>query len=1004
MNIFGIIFKNTVSRVWAIVSIVLAVLLIVVTVLSCAVFYDLFETVLGGRRPVLASGITPLYTASEGCESKAAVFDAANDLNEKVCEEGFVLLKNKDDALPLARGAKVSVFGKNSVDLSYGGSGSGSGDSDSARTIYDSLEAAGFDCNPVLKEFYEDESLSGEKRKANSADLDSGDTVILSTAETPQTMYTKEVKSSYADYSDAAIIVITRIGGEGFDLPRTMKGATGAGSEDDHFLELDKNEKELIIAAENSGFDKIVVVINAGNAMELAPLENDANIDAVINMGFPGTTGVMALGRILNGEVNPSGRTVDTYATDFTLDPTWNNFGDNRVTAVAGNADTQVIGGDQYYTVDAAGNKTARQYYFVDYEESVYVGYKYYETRAAYEGEGWYEDNVVYPFGYGLSYTEFTWKITDWGALDGGAFDKTAKYTVTVDVTNTGDVAGKEVVQLYAHAPYTEDRIEKAEKTFMDVAKTDILEPGDTDTVTLTFDPYYLASYDAYDDNGNGFSGWELDEGEYSLIVAHNAHDEFDSLDFEITGEGDLGSVIYDKDPVTGTEVVNRYTMQENAAFDSDTHLSTRLERWDWEFTWPDSPTIEERALNAAQVNELEDVTPNAPAPEGETAMPVTGKDVTIRLRDMLTMDENGGYVLADGDDYVSYGDERWDVLLDQLTYAELSALFEYGGFKTDAIERIGKPLTNDTDGPAGFVNFMDNSGTYWGACFWCSETVRGATFDLALMEEVGEMIGNEGIAGAADRGNGLPYSGWYAPGVNIHRSPFGGRNFEYFSEDGILSGKLAAALVRGCQSKGVYCYVKHFALNEQETHRSINGDLTWVTEQAMREIFLRPFEIAVKEGGTRAIMSSFNRIGTRWTGGDYRLLTEILRNEWGFEGMVISDFNTCEHMDTRLMAYAGGDINLVKVAPEAWSDPASAEDVSVLRRAAKNVLYAVVNSNAMNYEIIGYKMPVWQALLIAADCVVAVGIAVWGFFAVRKAVKTSKRKDEKRQNDDDGV
>lgn len=971
--------------VWLSVSSFLIVLLLVVTILTSTIFYDILCTVIGGERARYAAGVEPIYTTEYN--SKAEVLEAANKFNEQVCEEGFVLLKNKDNALPVKTpvsdpsvSAKptVSVFGKNSVNLAYSGSGSGGGDSASAKDIYASLEEAGYQTNPVLREFYQS-SRSGPAREANSSDLDSGKAVSIATAETPQSLYTQDVKNSYSQYSDMALIVFTRIGGEGFDLPLVMRGAEGARNDDDHYLQLDQNETDLIQAVCGAGFDKVVVIINSASVLELGFLEDEnhyaynENIDAAILMGFPGNSGAMALGRLLNGSVNPSGRTVDTQVANHKESPTWANFGNNRV---VGDSDT--AHGDEY--VDENGNKT--NYYFADYEEGIYVGYKYYETRAVTEGEEWYDDAVVYPFGYGLSYTTFSWDV-DGSSLEGQDITQNGKYEITVTVTNTGDVAGKDVVELYGHAPYTDGEVEKSEVILLDFAKTELIPAGGSSEVTLTFDPYYLASYDYKDMNDNGYSTFELDEGDdYCLYISSDSHDRSNRIDFSVSDD-----IIYNLDPVTEEPVVNRYTDCENEYFNSDYGLESVLSRSDWEGTWPQTDT--EKVASAGLLRVLADKETNNPYAEEYEDMdpPWFGWPyIEITLRDMLS-DDDGNLVGS-----VSYDDMRWDLLLDQCNVQDLINMYNIAAFKTQALENIGKPLTNDTDGPAGFVNFMDEAGTYWGTCNYCCETVMGATWNEELIEELGEMVGSEGIIGAAGRGNGMPYSGWYAPGANIHRSAFGGRNFEYFSEDGILSGKMAAAEIKGCQSKGVYCYMKHFALNEQETHRSLTGSSSWVTEQAMREIYLRPFEIAVKDGGTRAMMSSFNRIGARWTGGDYRLITEILRNEWGFRGTVICDFNTTSYMDSRQMAYAGGDLNLVAYNPQQWCDPSSTADLIVLRQCAKNVLYTVVNSNAMNGDIIGYGLPIWLIILIVADCVVAAGIAVWGFFVVRNFVRKRRQ------------
>lgn len=947
--------------VWSAVSAFLAILLVVATIVThLADFYPAICIVLGGERPKFASGVDKIYEADY--DSKKDVLKAANELNERVVEEGIILLKNENGALPIDTSLskpKISVFGQNSINLALGGSGSGGATgTDGVIDLYSALDDAGFDVNPELKKFYE---KSGYKRTQNSGDLDSGDTVYLSTGEAPQSAYTGSVKSSYAEYNDAAVIVFTRIGGEGFDLPRTMKGQAGARKEDDHYLQLDQNETDLIKAVCEANFKKVIVVINSAAAMELAFLEDsdyyayNSKIDAALWLGFPGASGTAALGKVLNGSVNPSGRTVDTYVKDLKQDPTWLNFGDNRV-----------AGGDAY---KEDGEDSL--YYFVDYEEGIYVGYRYYETRGA-GNEEWYNDAVVYPFGYGLSYTNFTWTVEDKSEIENKVISKDGKYTVKVRVKNEGSVAGKDVVQLYGHAPYTAGGIEKSEVVLLDFAKTPLIEPGQSEIVTLTFDTYYLASYDYKDANNNGYKGYELDGGEYTLYVSKNAHDR--QLEIPFTS----GNIRYGYSTVNPEiKVENLYTDCENEYFNSDLGLESVLSRTGW--VMPETPKTEEMQMDAELLDAFKDVEHNNPHADeyADEEFPWFGDPVTVMLRDLL--DENGK---------ADYDDERWETLISECTEAELINMYDNGAFKSNGILKIGKNLTNDTDGPAGFTNFMSKDGTYWGTCHYCAEVVMAATWNAELIEELGEMVGNEGIIGAANKGNGLSYSGWYAPGVNIHRSAFGGRNFEYFSEDGILNGKMAAAEIRGCRSKGVYCFVKHFALNEQETHRSITGLVTWATEQSMREIYLKPFELAVKEGGANAVMSSFNRIGTRWTGGDYRLLTQILREEWGFKGMVLCDFNTIpRYMNSRQMAYAGGDLNLA-TQPVSWCDTSDLADLIVLRKCAKNVLYTVANSNAMNYDITGYAMPSWEVALIVVDCLVSVLLAVWGYFAVSKFVK----------------
>ena len=967
-------------KAFTIASVATIALLATATALSTTVFYDILNIVMpgGGARPVFGSENNNLYKSDFATKEEA--YENGKKTNIEICEEGMTLLKNKDSALPIktpesdttvSAKPKISVFGKNSVNLAYSGSGSGAANSGAAVDLYSALAQAGYEYNPVLKEFYDDASASGEPRKANSSDLDSGSSVVLSTGETPQSKYTQKVKDSYSSYADAAIVTFTRVGGEGFDLPRSMKGAEGANDPDDTFLELDKNERELLHEVCNAGFKKVIVLLNSASAMEVTFLEDTAyfedadKIDACLFMGFPGLNGTIAVGEILSGKINPSGHTVDTYVANLKDAPSFKNFGDNNLE-----------GGDQYH-VD--GNK--QSYYFVNYEEDIYVGYKYYETRGK-DDEAWYQSNVVYPFGYGLSYTSFTREYVT-SNIENTAISAKDKYSVTVKVTNSGAVAGKDVVQLYGHAPYIDGGIEKAEETLVGFAKTNLLEPGESQTLTIDFDPYYLASYDYLDKNGNGFKGYELEAANgYKLTLNSDAHTSFASIPFEVAND-----IKFQTDPVTKNKVQNLFTGNKNPYFDSNLMLKNLLSRKDWTGTYPKTPTESDRNVDSKFIQALNDVNHNNPEDLDEFDMPWFDEKVTITLRDMLRYDEEGNE-RKEGETKVDYNDTRWDTLLEECNADELVKMISYGAFKSNALLSIEKPLTNDTDGPAGFVNFMDPT-TYYGTCSYASEVLLGSTWNTELAEEFGQAVGNEGIFGdSQNKSNGMPYSGWYAPGMNIHRSPFGGRTCEYYSEDAFLSGKMAAAQIKGCKQKGVYCFMKHFALNEQETHRSINGDCSWVSEQAMREIYLRPFEIAVKEADPTGVMSSFNRIGTRWTGGDYRLLTSILREEWGFKGTVICDFNTSgEYMNQKQMAYAGGDLNL-SATPKTWVDTSDSEDAVILARCAKNIIYTVVNSNAMNKQIVGYALPYWTVCVIVLDCVALAGFATWFIIILIKRKK----------------
>ena len=879
-----------------------------------------------------------------------------------------MLLKNENAALPMNKGARISVFSKNSVNLSYGGSGSGGFDTSNNKDLYESLNDAGFVTNPTLKSFYES-SQSGPVRTANSSDLDNGDNQKIATAETPQSKYTDAVKNSYAEYSDAALVVITRIGGEGFDLPRYQGDSEGAVSPDSHYLELDQNEIDLLTAVTDGTFKRVVVVFNTPSSFEATFLKDSAyaafadKIDAAVWIGFTGSNGITALGEILNGDVNPSGRLVDTWAADFTKNPSFVNFGTGCLP-------------------DTTDKYDGGMYYSVDYEEGIYVGYRYYETRGETDGEDWYNANVVYPFGYGLSYTTFDWTVGDASASE---IELGTTITVPVTVKNTGSVAGKEVVQLYASAPYTLGGIEKAHKVLVGFAKTKLLQPGESETVTVSFDPYSAASYDYRDANSNGFSGYELEAGEYTLYVSRNAHESEKAIALNLAADVQIGT-----DPTTDSEVVNRYTDSEDF-LDSDWQLDAMLSRTDWEGTWPTPQTAQQHAGTDRLYEEIRSEEHNNPTDFDSEEYPWFGEEPTLTLRDLLPSAEAEGY-----EPVVSYDDERWEELMMGCDEEEMIALINNGAYHTLAMEGVGLPATIHGDGPSGFTCFMSKEQVN-GTCQYVSEPVMASTWNIALMTELGEAIGEEGTIG--DKATGQPYSSIYAPGVNIHRSPFGGRCSEYFSEDPFISGMMGAAEVQGIQSRGVLPTVKHFVANEQETHRSIGGDLSWVSEQALREIYLKPFEYTVKLGETRGIMTSFNRIGTRWTGGDYRLLTEILRNEWGFNGLVICDFNTIpQYMIPRMMFYAGGSLDLATQQSAMWTDcdTSDAGDAIVLMRAVKDVMYALVNSNAMNAEVIGYNPPIWQEYLHWINIGAFTLVGVWLVLAIVRTVRCNKRQKAK--------
>ena len=911
---------------------------------------------------------------------KTNLLKEANRLNEEIVSEGIVLLKNKgkkdDAALPLAKGAKISVFGKNSANIVLGGSGSGGGNAANATSLYDGLRNANFTLNPELVKFYEsNESGSGrDKNPAIGAKVTG-----LAVGETPQSKYSDKVLSSYDSYNDAAVIVLSRIGGEGFDLPRLQKtgynGASVEGAKEGaHYLELDQNEEDLLNAVIDCGkFKKVVVLINCATSMELGFIEEYEGIDAALWIGSPGGSGANAVGKVLNGDVTPSGHLVDTYVRDFTQDPTWQNFGDNLKE-----------NGNAYL---AAGSNIGN--YYVEYEEGLYLGYRYYETRSYQDiyrfgtDGGWYEQNVVYPFGYGASYADFEWTLVNESTTaNGTALDTLETISVTVNVTNTSaKYSGKDVIQLYYSAPYITNGIEKAHVALGGVVKTDLLAPGESKNYTVTLDVKDMASYDYTDANANGFIGYELEMGKYTVYAGRNAHECWtneDGISLEYFVNDEAG-IQYPMN-IYGTDSVNDNRFQSM----SDYMDNKTMSRSSFKGTFPQTPTDKEREVSTEVRNSLvykyDDANGNyLQSLEGEVREQGKSGEAP-KLYDMIG---------------VAYDDPRWDEMIDYLTLDEMVSLVGQGNFHTISIASIDKPRTIDPDGPAGFTNFMGDP-TVHDTCFYASECVIGATFNQDLAHDMGVMVGLESLVGYT-KGDGRTYSGWYAPAVNIHRSPFSGRNWEYYSEDPFLAGFMGTQVVIGAKTKGVYTYVKHFVLNDQETNRDSDGLITWADEQTFREIYLKPFQMIVEDGKTSAIMSSFNRIGTEWAGGSYALLTEVLRKEWGFQGMVISDYNlSLPYMHPDQMIRAGGDLNLSQdYKPSAavnGNGKTDAVQVKALRQATKNILYTIANSNAMNGMgegvVWGTTMATWKVLLIGANAALIAICAIWGIFAVRKAKK----------------
>ena len=983
-------------KVWLIVS--LAVIIVFFSATMVATQNDFLagtiDTVMGGEGRRVASGNPDEYyryektnegfkqfktdlKLSDGVLStqadKEAVHKAANKLNEEIVGEGVVLLKNDaENGLPIAtsadKKAKISVFGKNSADVVLGGSGSGGGNSAGSTSLYDGLRNANFDLNPRLTKFYEGKE-SGNGRDATPAI--GAEVTGLAIGETPLDKYTNEIKSSYDQYNDAAIIVLSRVGGEGWDLPRSQVksygGAPVEGSQEggQHYLEIDKNEEALIDEVIACGkFKKVIILVNSATSMELGFLEEKEGIDAALWIGTLGGSGANAVGNVLNGTVNPSGHLVDTYVRDFTQDPTWRNFGDNLSSK-----------GNAYL---AGGSMT--DYYYVEYQEGIYLGYRYYETRSYQDvyrfgtDNGWYEENVVYPFGYGLSYTTFEWTLKE-NTSTATPLDKAVnnKISVTVSVKNSGGVAGKDVVQLYFSAPYVMNGVEKAHVVLGGMVKTDLLQPGETKDYTVELNIEDMASYDYDDANGNGNIGFELDAGTYTIYVGKNAHDCWASenpIKLEYTL---LEDITYPMD-IYGTESANDNRFQDM----SDYMDGKTMSRSSFSATFPTTPTTAEREMS-------EEVNNNVVYKYDDT----NGKYVEYFSKYMTDAESEGDnlqlYDLIGAD----YDDERWNTIVNSIATETMVQLVGQGNFHTISISEISKPRTIDPDGPAGYTNFM------------------GATWNKDLANDMGVMVGLESLVGYT-KGDGRTYSGWYAPAVNIHRSPFSGRNWEYYSEDPYLSGIMGTNVVIGAQSKGVYTFVKHFALNDQETSRDANGLLTWADEQTFREIYLKPFRMIVEDGNTHGIMSSFNRIGTTWAGGSFELLTEVLRMEWGFEGTVISDYNLSNaYMHPDQMIRAGGDLNLSQdYKPSATATRAGMTNemqIAALKAATKNVLFTVANSNAMNGVGEGViwvtTMAKWKVALICVNVGLVVLAGVWGFFDIRRKLKKADAEAEQQSD-----
>lgn len=858
----------------------------------------------------------------------------AEELAQQIAEEGIVLLQNDDQTLPLADNKNINVFGWASTAPCYGGTGSGAlNDSYHIVDLLEGLSNAGFNTNTELSDFYRAYAQSRPEIGMFAQDW--------TLPEPPAETYSDEMMENAREFSENAMIVLTRAGGEQTDLPRTLTGVTYNNNSEDyedfpegtHYLEPSQSERNMIdLVCRN--FDNVILVYNGANTMELQIADEYEQIKSVLWVPGTGQNGFNALGEILSGEVNPSAKTADTFVRDLTATPNWNNFGDYEYD----NMDEFVISESDPYVPGALPH-------FVNYTDGIYVGYKFYET-AAEEGLIDYEELVQYPFGYGLSYTDFTQEM---GEMVTGE-DGTISFDVTV--TNTGDVAGKDVVEVYYNPPYTNGGIEKASANLIAYDKTDMLEPGASQTLSISISAEDMASYD---DEENGC--YVLEEGEYVISINSDSHTVIDSQTYEVES-----TIVYDENNARSTDLVAAQN-QFDFAKGELTYLSREngFENYEEAVAAPATYSMPE-ADKAGFVNNSN----FEPEEDPDAQMPTTGAKNNISILDLRGAD---------------YDDEKWEMLLDNLTIDEMVEMIALGGYQTAPAKSIDKIATTDCDGPAALNNNFTGVGSIGFPAGVMLANCWNEDLAYAFGENIGLMADDMNVSG-------------YAPAMNIHRSAFAGRNFEYYSEDALLSGKCAVNAVSGAWSQGVYAYIKHFALNDQETNRW-EMLCVWADEQAIREIYLKPFEMCVKDGDATAVMSSYNYIGNQWAGACSPLLINVLRNEWGFRGSVLTDyFADFGYMDAERAIYNGGSTCLINrdVNTNYIKNTDNPTTVQHMREACHDVLYTAVNSRGFEEENLSAGLMTWQIIMIAADVVIAVLLLAFEFFIVRKGYQKRKK------------
>jgi beta-glucosidase len=854
--------------------------------------------------------------------------EEAAEVAEEIMEDGIVLLKN-ESLLPLNETKKLNIFGWESINPAYGGAGSGGiNDLYDIVSLNQGLENAGFSINQELVDFYNNYGADNPEMSIQKQSW--------TLPEPPVDTYSDELIKSAKEYSDVAVVVLSRKAGEGHnDIPMDVRKAAYDNNSDEyddfpegeHYLQLSQTERDMVDMV-CSNFDNVIVVYNGANQFELGFADEYPQIKSVVWCPGTGNVGFNALGKVFSGEVNPSGKTPDTFIYDMTTAPWWNNAEKTEYTNLADLA------------VEGMNAGTAQVYApaFTNYVEGIYVGYKYYET-AAQEGAIDYDKTVQYPFGYGLSYTEFEQKM---GELE----EKDGQISVDVEVTNTGDVAGKDVVEVYYEPPYTNGGIEKSSANLIEFAKTNLLQPGESQTVTVTFSIEDMASYDE-----NNAKAYVLEKGDYVISINSDSHTVLDQKTY--TADKD---VVYKGENKRASDDTAATNVFEDAKGDI-TYLSRadHFANYEEATAAPASAELGEPYVSEYHLNSNFDKTTYL---NDEDVMPTTGADNGLTLADMRDAD---------------YDDPRWEKLLDQLTVDEMANMIAMAGYQTAAMDSVGKVATLDFDGPAA----INNNFTGVGSIGFPIEVVVASTWNKELAQAWGECMGKISQEMGAE--------GWYAPGMNTHRTAFGARNYEYFSEDGVLAGNMGAKAVEGARKYGVYSYIKHFALYEGNA-KMVS---VWSNEQAIREIYLKPFEISVKQGGANAVMVSWSFLGDKWTGESSNLMNTVLRDEWGFRGMALTDFfrnnghgfmnadaALANGVDAMLSTFNGEENNV--------ANPEHPTAVLQMRNACKNVMYTVVSSWAYDGEHEETGMENWKKAGIGIDIVIALFMAGMEVLVIR--------------------